>query len=264
MLARPGRPAGPPASEPDPMSQPDIEQPRLPDPGHDPAAPRREPVFNLPAVVLALIAACVGIHVLRVYLLTPDQDFAVLLRAAFIPIRYSGQFHLDVWAFTSPFTYTLLHGSFTHVGVNMIWLAAFGSPLANRLGTLRFAVFFAITGLASAFFFWAIHPLTQAPLVGASGSISGMMGAAARFAFRIDRSSGKAAFAGAPLPFGVVLRSRAVVTFLAVWMVINLVTGLVGFVPGNDDQIAWEAHIGGFLAGFLGLRFFERPARPQA
>lgn len=57
-------------------------------------------------------------------------------------------------------------------------------------------------------------------------------------------------------------RSRGVVTFLAVWMVINLVTGLVGFAPGIDDQIAWEAHIGGFLAGFLGLRFLDR--RPEA
>jgi len=246
------------------MSQPDTEQPRLPETGEDFIPPRREPVFNLPPVVLAVIVLCIGIHVLRAYWLTPDQDFAVLLRAAFIPIRYSGQFELDVWAFTSPFTYTFLHGSFIHVAVNMIWLAAFGSPLANRIGTARFAAFFAVTGLASAFFFWAIHPLAQAPLVGASGSISGMMGAAARFAFQIDRSSGKAAFAGTPLPFGAVLRSRSAVTFLAVWMVINLVTGLVGFVPGNEDQIAWEAHIGGFLAGFLGLRLFDRPMRPQA
>lgn len=47
-------------------------------------------------------------------------------------------------------------------------------------------------------------------------------------------------------------------TFLGVWMIINLVTGVVGFAPGVDNQIAWEAHIGGFLAGFLGIRFFDR------
>jgi membrane associated rhomboid family serine protease len=243
------------------MSQPEMDQPGPPHSESGPSdapPPRREPVFNLPAIVLVLIVLCVGIHVVRVYWLTADQDFALLLRAAFIPIRYSGQFHLDFWAFSSPFTYTLLHGSFTHVFVNMIWLAAFGSPLANRLGVLRFAAFFLVTGLAAAFFFWAIHPLGQTPLVGASGSISGMMGAAARFAFRIDRSSGRAAFAGNPLPYRVVLGSRSVMAFLAVWMVINLVTGIVGFVPGNEDQIAWEAHIGGFLAGFFGLRLFDR------
>src|SRR5690606_24963635 len=154
-------------------------------------------------------------------------------------------FELEIWAFTSPFTYTFLHGGFAHLAVNAIWLAAFGAPLANRLGSARFLAFFALTGVAAAFFFWAIHPLTQAPLVGASGAISGMMGAAARFAFRIDRSSGRAAFGGPLLPLGAVLRSRTAVTFLAVWMIVNLVTGVIGFVPGNEAQIAWEAHIGG-------------------
>ncbi len=241
------RPAGGEPAKPDAIEQ------------GGPAFPtRREPVFNMPAVVLGIIALCVGVHLVRSYWLTADEDFAVLIRAAFIPIRYSGRFEMDVWALTSPFTYTFLHGGVTHLAVNMVWLAAFGSPLANRFGALRFSLFFAATGLAAAFFFWAIHPLGQAPLVGASGSISGMMGAAARFGFQIDRSSGQAAFAGAPLPFSQVLRSRAVVAFLGVWMVINLVTGLAGFAPGVDDQIAWEAHIGGFLAGFFGLRLFDR------
>ncbi|MGP2492800.1 rhomboid family intramembrane serine protease [Mesorhizobium sp. PUT5] len=229
----------------------------------EPRAPR-EPVFNMPPVVLAIIALCIGVHLLRVYWLTPDEDFAFLVRTAFIPVRYSGHFEMDVWTFTSPFTYTFLHGGVAHLAVNMVWLAAFGSPLANRFGALRFSLFYLVTGLAAAFFFWAIHPLLPVPLIGASGSISGMMGAAARFGFQIDRSSGRPAFAGAPLPFSQVFRSRAVVAFLGVWMIINLVTGLAGFAPGVEDQIAWEAHIGGFLAGFLGLRLFDRPRRGAA
>ena len=239
---------------------------RPPSPAEIEDAPpgRREPVFNLPAVVLAIIGICAGVHLVRAYVLTPDQDFALLIRAAFIPIRYSGRFDIDFYAISSPFTYMFLHGGIAHLAINMVWLAAFGSPLANRFGAWRFALFFAVTGVASAAFFWAIHPLMQAPLVGASGAISGMMGAAARFGFRIDRSSGRAAFAGAPLPFVRVFRSRAVVTFLAVWMVINLATGLVGFAPGVEGQIAWEAHIGGFLAGFFGLRLFDRPPPPGA
>ncbi|PLP61073.1 rhomboid family intramembrane serine protease [Mesorhizobium loti] len=220
--------------------------------------PSREPIFNLPAIVLAIILLCAGVHLLRLYALTSQQDIELLIRAAFIPVRYSGQYDLDFYAFSSPFTYTFLHGGWAHLIVNMIWLAAFGSPLANRIGALRFALFFAVTGFAAAFFFFAIHPQTQAPLIGASGSISGMMGAAARFAFHVDRSSGNGAFAGPLLPFGAVFRSRATLSFLAVWMVINIVTGVVGFVPGEDSQIAWEAHIGGFLAGFLGLHFFDR------
>jgi membrane associated rhomboid family serine protease len=219
---------------------------------------RREPVFNLPGIVIAIIGACVAIHLIRVYVLSPDQDVALLIRAAFIPIRYSGQYDLEIWAFTSPLTYAFLHGGFAHLIINMVWLAAFGSPLANRLGNMRFSAFFAVTTLAAVALHYVLHSTDAAPLVGASGAISGMMGAAARFSFQVDRSQGKPAFAGVPLPIRDVFRSRTAMTFLGVWMVINLVTGLVGLTPGEASQIAWEAHIGGFLAGFLGIRFFDR------
>lgn len=225
-------------------------------PPHD-QPPRREPVFNLAPIVLAIILICVGIHVLRVYVLTPDQDFGLIVYAAFIPIRYSGEFAIDLYAFTSPFTYAFLHGDIAHLAVNVIWLAAFGSPLANRLGTVRFMLFWVITALAAIGLHYVLHPMDNASLIGASGAISGMMGAAARFAFQVDRSAGRPAFAGAPLPIREVLRSRTTLTFLTVWMVVNLITGIEGFVPGIDARIAWEAHIGGFLAGFFGISFFS-------
>lgn len=235
--------------------RPETEAPRH-QAAPEPAA-RREPAFNLPSIVLVLIGLCVAIHLVRLYLLTVDQDFWLLIRTAFVPIRYSGQFPLDVYAFTSPVTYSLLHGSLTHLGVNMIWLAAFGSPLANRLGTARFVLFWVAASVAAAGLHYALHMTDQSPLVGASGAIAGMMGAAARFGFRIDRSTGRAAFGGPVLPVAIVLRSRGVLTFLGVWMIVNLVTGLVGFGPGNESQIAWEAHIGGFLVGFFGIERFD-------
>ncbi|OBQ61167.1 rhomboid family intramembrane serine protease [Mesorhizobium erdmanii] len=220
--------------------------------------PRREPVFNLPPIVLAVIGICAAVFLIENYLLTPAQDNAFVSNFAFIPVLYTGQYGFDWFLFTRPFTYAFMHGGFAHIAINMAWLAAFGSPLANRLGALWFALFFAFTGLASVALFWAMHPYGEAPLVGASGAISGMMGAAARFGFRTDRSTGKAAFAGPVLPIAIVLRLRGVVIFLAVWMIINLATGLLGFAPGVDGQIAWEAHIGGFVAGFFGLRWFDR------
>jgi membrane associated rhomboid family serine protease len=229
--------------------------------GRDGEAPddmRREPVFNLPPVVLFLIGACVLAYVVSTYVLSLDQYLWLLINAAFRPVRYSGHFALDITAFTSTFTYAFLHGSIAHLAINMIWLAAFGSPLANRLGTPRFLAFWVVTSVCAVALHYVLHRLDQSPLIGASGAISGMMGAAARFGFRIDRSHGKAAFAGTPLPVTVCLRSRTVVTFLAIWMLINLLTGLVSFAPGIDDRIAWEAHIGGFLAGFFGIDRFDR------
>lgn len=216
----------------------------------------REPAFNVPTVVVLLIAVCAAVFLAQRYLLSDQQNLGFLVRAAFIPIRYSGHYDLDLYAFTTPVSYAFLHGSFAHLAVNMIWLAAFGSPLATRLGAVRFLMFWLATGLAAAGLHYVLHPLDPAPLVGASGAISGMMGAAARFGFRTSRLAGRSSFDGPLLPIAAVMRSRTVVTFLAVWMVINLVTGLAGFAPGVEGQIAWEAHIGGFVAGFFGVGFF--------
>ena len=76
--------------------------------------------------------------------------------------------------------------------------------------------------------------------------------------FRIERRGGKAAFAGRVLPVAAVFRSRGAVTFLAVWLGVNLLMGLGFGTPGMEGRIAWEAHIGGFLAGFLLIRLFDR------
>ncbi len=244
-------------AETDPQSA-DLEISRE-EPDHEAFAPApREPVFNLPGIVLAFMAACAVVYVMQFHVLTMQQDYDFLVRAAFIPFRYSGQFAVDVYFFTSPVTYSLLHGSLMHLVFNMVWLGAFGSPLANRLGPARFVLFWVAASVAAVALHYGLHMNDQSPLVGASGAISGMMGAAARFGFRIDRSSGRSAFGGPVLPISVVLRSRGVVAFLAVWMVINLVTGLIGLTPGEQSQIAWEAHIGGFLVGFFGISAFDR------
>jgi membrane associated rhomboid family serine protease len=75
--------------------------------------------------------------------------------------------------------------------------------------------------------------------------------------------AGRSAFDGPLLPAAVVLRLRPVVIFLAVWMAINLVTGLVGLGPGADN-IAWEAHVGGFVGGLLAFYALAPRARAPA
>ncbi len=228
-----------------------------PDP-HDYDQRKHEPVFNLPAVVIAFIAICVGTFFVTDYVLNDAQYYWLILHAAFIPTFYSGGIAIDFYPVFGPITYSLLHGSMAHLFVNMIWLAAFGSPLANRLGAGRFILFWIVTSIAAAALHFVIYPTSQAPLIGASGAISGMMGAAARFGFRVDRSAGKPAFDGPVLPIMTVLRMRNTVAFLAIWMVINVVTGVVGLVPGEASQIAWEAHIGGFVVGFFFVSLFDR------
>lgn len=220
--------------------------------------PEHEPAFNLPGVIVVLAAICIVLQVVRDYFLDLDQNIAVMLYGAFIPVRYSGLYAIDLPALTTPLTYSFLHGDFVHLGVNLVWLAAFGPPLANRIGTARFLLFWAATSVAAAFAFAAFNLYTEAPLVGASGAISGMMGAAARFGFTVDRTHRRSAFVGRMLGVAEALANRKVLTFLGVWFAVNLATGLLGAVPGVDARIAWESHIGGFLLGFLGTRLFDR------
>ncbi len=235
------------------------EMPR--DAAHEPQVETRQPVFNLAGVVTALIGLQVAIHGLRVYVLSDEQDYWTIVHGAFVPGLYGGGIDIGFYLWTAPVTYSLLHASLPHLAINMIWLAAFGSPLANRIGVVRFLAFWAATALAAAGLHYVFHSSEMVPMVGASGAISGMMGAAARFAFRVDRSGSRPAFAGPVLPVAVVLGQRSVVTFLAVWFAINLVTGVLGFMPGGQGSIAWEAHVGGFVAGFFGVGLFDAVGR---
>lgn len=223
---------------------------------HEPAG--REPVFNIAGIVVTLIVVCAALHAIRSLMLTQAQDFELLLRTAFIPLRYSGNFPFEIYAVTSPVTYAFFHGDVLHLAINMIWLAAFGSPLANRIGILRFMGFWIFTSACAVLLHYLVHGEDPAMVIGASGAVSGMMAAAARFGFHVDRGGRRPAFAGRRLSFAGVFRRRTAVVFLVVWFLVNLIAGLGYLVPGEARSIAWEAHIGGFVAGLFGIAFFDR------
>jgi membrane associated rhomboid family serine protease len=232
---------------------------------------RREPMFNVPTVVVATLAALVLVHVLRIWVLTEQQDVKLLLWFAFIPARYDAAVAADggavtglgpqIWTF---FTYALVHGDWTHLGLNGVWLLAFGTPIARRFGALRFLAFFAVTAAAGAAAHLATHVGAFIPVIGASASISGFMAGAMRFAFQ---RSGPLGFIGRDdprayrvpaLPLIAVLRDPRVLVFLAVWFGLNLLFGAGSIsLDGNEQQIAWQAHIGGFLAGLIGFALFD-------
>jgi membrane associated rhomboid family serine protease len=228
-------------------------------------SPPREPIFNIPAVVTATIAILVVVHLVRVWLLDPRTDLQFLLLFSFIPARYDsaqlaqgilpGGWGADIWTFV---TYALIHGDITHLGLNGIWLLAFGSAVARRFRAVRFLIFFAITAAAGA----GVHLLTHAeefwPMVGASAAISGYMAAAIRFVFQAGgplgllRADREGDYLHPASPLLVTLRNPRVLIFLGVWFALNLLFGLGSVSLGAGEAgIAWEAHIGGFLAGLL-------------
>ena len=232
---------------------------------------QREPLFNVPTVIVALLAVLALVHGVRTVLLDPEQDIWVLLYLSFIPARYDSSVVLggvlpggvgaDIWTFV---TYSLLHGSWMHLGVNGVWLLAFGSAVARRFGLMRFLAFFAVTAAAGAAMHLLTHAGSQGPMIGASASISGAMAAAMRFAFQRGGPLGSlgsaddAAFRVPALPLTRVLSDARVLAFLAMWFGINILFGLGSqSITGGDDVVAWQAHIGGFLAGLLLFSWFD-------
>ena len=238
--------------------------------------PAREPIFNVPAAVLLTIGLCAGVHAVRMLLLDPRQDMQFLLLFAFIPARYDaalltqggvpGGFGAELWTFVS---YAFIHGDLTHLGLNCIWLLAFGSAVARRFGFLRFLAFFAVTAAAGAGLHLATHAGDYWPVVGASAAISGCMAAAARFMFQpggaLDWRSGNRDGPPRPAPpLLVTLRDTRVLFFLGVWFAVNLVFGVGSLTLSDGEQsIAWQAHIGGFIAGLLLFALFD-PAKAVA
>ena len=232
----------------------------------------REPAFNVPAVVLGLLAIMAVIHFVRTVVLTPTQDDLMLGLFVFDPLRYEssvlggtlpGGFGAEVWTF---FTYAFIHASWIHYGVNAIWFLPFGSAVARRFGPWRFLAFFAVTAALGAFAHLAAYAGENAPVVGASAAISGTMAGAMRFVFQpggplsFFRTGEDSDFQVPAIPLLGVLRDARVLFFLIVWFGINMLFGtssmpMMGIAPG--ETVAWQAHIGGFLGGLLLFSWFD-------
>jgi len=227
-------------------------------------------MLNVPPVVTALLVAFGVIHAVRAFVLSPQADFEFLLLFSFIPARYDavwlgqdvpGGVGGLVWTFV---TYALIHANVLHLGVNAVWFLAFGSAVARRFGAARFLLFFAVTAAAGAAAHLVTHVGEAVSVVGASAAISGCMAAAMRFAFQRGgplgpwRTHEAHAYHVPAASLRVALTDGRVVAFLLVWFGLNLLLG-VGVLPlaGEDQEVAWQAHIGGFLAGLILFRWFD-------
>lgn len=231
----------------------------------------REPIFNVPGTVLATLAVLTAVHVAMSFL-TPDDFTWWLLALAFIPARYSGLAGElpggDVSAVTSFVTHMMVHADVTHLVFNSAWLLAFGSVLCARIGGLRFLTFSIAGGICGALLFLILNPGLLAPVIGASGAISAMMGGVMRFLFpAIDRGEGhllrERPSAIPALTLSRALQDKRILLVSAAFLAINLLA-IIGFGKfGEAGDVAWEAHVGGYLFGLFAVGAFERAAQNE-
>ncbi len=153
-------------------------------------------------------------------------------------------------------TSMFLHGGWMHLLGNMWFLWLFGNNIEDSMGRLRFLLFYLLTGLAAAFGQVVANPNSVIPMVGASGAISGVMGAYLILYPRVK--------VYVLVPIFIFFTSIALPAWmmLGYWFFLQLASGLVS----NDDMggVAFWAHVGGFVAGIGLIKFFVRDKYVQA
>lgn len=223
---------------------------------------RREPIFLMPPMIMALIALPIAIVAMRSFL-GPSADETFVYTFGFVPARYGALDEIGLWpggigaAVWTFLTHAFLHEGWAHVLINAAMFAALARPVSARLGTARFSAFLLFATVCGALGHLAVAWGSIAPMIGASGTVSGLLGALLRFVFAGPwaRTPSVVESLGEP-------RVRGAVTALVLANVVLVFFGS-GLVGGEGGGIAWGAHLGGFLAGFLGLSLFEPDHRAR-
>jgi membrane associated rhomboid family serine protease len=204
-------------------------------PLRDTAASRRIPIATLSIIIVNIIIFFNQIT------LPSDQALNMILAYSFIPSRLLEGLN-DPKSYIPLFTSMFLHGNFSHLISNMWSLWLFGDNVEDRMGPIRFSIFYILTGLIAGFAHFIFNPFLNVPTVGASGAIAGVMGAYFLM-FPHSRIITLIPF------FPFIIRVPAPI-FLFIWFLTQLNSGIMSGIYGRTiGGVAWWAHIFGFIAG---------------
>jgi membrane associated rhomboid family serine protease len=205
-----------------------------------------------PWATYGLIAACVAVFLLQV---GGDQRqyLAMLYSYGFVPAVFSGAGELPAQLRTVPSFATLvtsqfLHGDWLHLGFNMLFLWVFGDNIEDALGHLKYLAFYLLCGVAAALAHFVFNFGSEIPTVGASGAISGLLGA---YLLLYPR-------AWVLVPFGFIPVMIPAALMLLVWFGFQL----LGAADSAASNVAWWAHIGGFVTGLALAPVLKREVVP--
>lgn len=195
----------------------------------------KEPLLNIPPVTKYLLLSLLTVHLVVFFFLDRGQYQWALMHFAFIPGTYTGAYEWGVQAFLGPFTHMWLHGGWLHFLMNAAMLLAFGTGVERWLGGKRLIMLYILCGVFGVLTHFIFHPFSVIPVIGASGGISGLFAAI----LVMMHKSGMSGSMG----------RHGIMPFIILWVVISVA---LGFVSGpGGSTVAWAAHVGGFLGGFL-------------
>jgi membrane associated rhomboid family serine protease len=180
-----------------------------------------------------------------------------------VPLRFilAGQMEevSTVERFLPLFTSMFLHGGWLHLGGNMLYLWIFGDNVEDRLGHVRFLLFYLACGLAAALAQIYINPTSKIPMVGACGAVAGVLGA---YLVLFPHAR---VLALIPIVFFFQIVELPALLFLGFWFLMQFLNGAISITAANyaTGGVAWWAHIGGFASGVALAYLFPKRKRPQ-
>jgi membrane associated rhomboid family serine protease len=161
------------------------------------------------------------------------------------------QHPMQLKGYLTIFTSMFMHGGLMHLAGNMLYLWIFGDNIEYALGHFRYFIFYFVVGIGAAAGQIIIEPTSTMPMVGASGAISGVLGA---YLLKYPRNRVSILFF-----FIIIIRVIKVpaIVVLTLWFGLQVFSGYFHISQGLSGGVAWFAHIGGFVSGFVLVKFFE-------
>lgn len=211
------------------------------------------PTTRTPYVTIALIACCILVFIWQLSL-DPRSGEIMVRQFGFIPALLFGH---AAWAdgtalipsWTTLFTSMFLHGGIMHLAGNMLYLWIFGNNIEDVMGHTRFLAFYLLCGLIAAIAQAIPDPGSTIPMIGASGAISGVLGA---YLLLFPKAQVQVI-----IPIGFfIMRTLSAGWLLGIWIAFQVISGLAADPSGGG--VAWWAHVGGFVAGMALVHLFRQ------
>jgi len=201
---------------------------------------------TVPLVTYALIA----LNVLFFFVELSGGD-AFINKWAFVPSRFMANPTAD---FLTLFTSMFMHAGWVHLGGNMLYLWIFGDNVEDRFGHMNFTIFYVLCGLAATFAQLAFSLGSNIPNLGASGAIAGVLGA---YILMFPQQQVR-------VLIGRVVTPMSALIVIGFWIVLQFFSGFASIADTADTGgVAYMAHIGGFVAGFVLTFFFKGSSRSR-
>ena len=190
-------------------------------------------IDKIPVFTRTLIATLFLIHLSMFLLAVSGLKLKLIYMLGFMPGSFTGAYEWASLSFITPISHLLLHGGWMHLIFNSVMGLAFGTYFERLFGARTTFLFFILCGLGGALGYFVLAPFTITPVIGASGSISGLFGAILIMMMQQNNAH----------PVAHKLKKYGHWPILIFWGLFMLILGLI------SNSMAWQAHLGGYIAG---------------